>query len=113
MEEKEKIDIKIAMISYNRECLNIFFTGFIDDNQEQIDYINNNNKYIKLNDGTEIYGITSKEEYKYRGRRYDQILIADDKRLSTYIKQRELIKYIKDSVELSYIPYEYKIIEYI
>jgi hypothetical protein len=114
--EDEPRVLEIALLGYTSELSNYGLRQFADNNKEQIkQYIKNPwHHSLYLNDGTKIMAITY--GMRLRGRRFDQLILFDDKRFSIGTKDRnqhELINEIKTyNLAASNVPEEYQILYY-
>lgn len=71
--------LKIAFIGYDERCTRQAFEQFAHDNRDQVVQFLKICGVIRLKDGTRIERFTG---IRPKGRRYDQIIIADDRRMN-------------------------------
>lgn len=71
--------LKIAFLGRNEQLTRVYFRDFAEANREQIRLCDFNQGRVVLNDGTEIYRASTAGHWML-GRRFDQVLIADDRR---------------------------------
>jgi hypothetical protein len=105
--------LKIAFIGYNAELTNTYFRQFAADNAAQVAKYSRVSGRATLNDGTEIFAIPVPNPVALHGRRFDQVIIADDRRLqivwARYAELRALDWYCQGSIipeELRYQIYD-------
>lgn len=71
--------LEIAFLGYNEEQTRQFFKQFAEDNRDQVNGYNFTHGLILLKDGTKIRRVSAAPEW-ITGRRFDQIIVADDLR---------------------------------
>lgn len=76
------MQLNIAFIGYNTAQTYTYFQEFIACNIDQISRYNSTTGFIIFKDGTQIYRVSGHPE-SIKGRRFDQILVAKDRR--TYV----------------------------
>ena len=77
------MELSIAFIGYNAEQTCIALDDFVRVNADQVAFYNRSRGIVKLRDGTTIYKILWFPEF-LEGRRFDQVLVADDRRRHVY-----------------------------
>lgn len=86
--------LALAFVGFNREQTLAHFRQFARDNAEQIWDRNLELGWILLYDGTVIKRITSMEQARRDGVRFDQIILADDRRRMIWKERAELIRFL-------------------
>lgn len=81
------MNLNIAFIGYNTAQTHTYFEEFAAENRDQIFSYNRASGHIVLQDGTQIHRITDNPG-KVMGFRFDQILVAKDRR--TYIGEVQI-----------------------
>lgn len=98
--------LKIAFIAWSTESTNRYLQQFVEDNDDQVAGYNKMLSRVFLKDGTEICGITNLD--RLTGQRFDQVIIADDRRLYSHhnlLYNTDLLYHI---LRRSIIPEEYQ-----
>lgn len=80
--------LKVAFMAYNAWATNVYFRQLLKDNAEQIATCNSAIGWAVLKDGTEIKRIYPGAEM--HGLHFDQVIIADDRRLNITQRRAEL-----------------------
>lgn len=97
----------IAFVGYNERLTRLFFEEFAWDNREQIasaDFIRGR---VRLFDGTQIIRIDASRIGR-DGHRYDQIIVADDRRRAVYVNRNAEIMWLIHQCACSSIPVEFR-----
>lgn len=105
--DRIRLPLVIAFIGYNERLTRQFFEEFAWDNREQIasaDYIRGR---VKLHDGTQIVRIDAGKAGR-DGYRFDQIIVADDRRRNAYSNRRLEIMCLEHQCACSLVPKEFR-----
>ena len=97
----------IAFIGYNERLTRVFFEEFTWDNRDQIasaDYVRGR---VKLHDGTYIVRIDAGKAGR-DGYRFDQIIVADDRRRNAYVNRRCELMWLEHQCACSLVPEEFR-----
>ena len=73
--------LKIAFIGFNHQQTRANFTQFVRDNRDQFWDYDFARGWARMKDGTEITRILPGDPAAVCGRRFDQVIIADDRRM--------------------------------
>ena len=102
---------KIAFIGYNETQTRLYFDDFVKQNIEQVQVLDLKNGILTLKDGTIITTVKPVPEF-YRGRKFDQVIVADDHRgLVTQRRFPELWE-LERCMESSVVPHLFRWILY-
>ena len=103
--------LQIGFIAHNKAILHYAMWDFSLANKEDILIYDEFRNYIKLKDGTEIYGIS--DDYALRGKNLDQIIIYKNVDYIIGNGAIELLHDVINQVErLSCVPEEYMFMLY-
>lgn len=72
--------LKIGFIGYNSRLTQDGLMQFAENNKEDVEICNYRQSYIRLKDGTEIFGLYENRKESLRCQRYDQLILFDDER---------------------------------
>lgn len=72
--------LEIAFIGYNEAQTNTYFVDFAAVNADQVRRFDRRGGVIILKDGTRITKVTPAPGF-LKGRRFDQVILADDRRM--------------------------------
>lgn len=89
------VDMKplvLAFVGFNREQTMAHFRQFALDNAEQICAQDLHNGSIRLHDGTIILRVDYEEQVRVYGVLFDQIILADDRRMLIWKERRHLLR---------------------
>lgn len=104
--------LEIAFMGRDLRITNLFLRRFVEDNAEQV--ARHRNGRVILKDGTIIEAISpAMARTHFDGRRYDQLILADDARGMIEIdaiREVEIIKWA--AMRYSCVPEEYQILRY-
>lgn len=103
--------LKIAFIGYSQRLTRQHFEEFAWDNREQIrraDYIKGR---IELRDGTIIIRMDA-HKVRRDGYRFDQIIVADDRRGYVYSARYDDIRWLVCTCSCSIVPQEFRMLFY-
>lgn len=98
--------LKIAFIGYDHRQTRICLRQFAEDNAEQVLRFDDQVGRLFLLDGTVVEAIPSAQE-RLLGRCYDQVVIADDRRMLTLAKRTEALACLLHTCERSNVPEEF------
>jgi hypothetical protein len=85
-----KMAYKIAFIGYNEEQTNRYLEDLAVVNADQVHRFDRRQGCVTLKDGTTITAVKPVPEFLI-GRRFDQVIVADDRRLAaTYRRAPEM-----------------------
>lgn len=104
--------LEIAFMGRDLRITTLFLRQFVEDNEEQVAH--HRNGRVILKDGTIIEAISpAMVRTRFDGRRYDQLILADDARGMIEIDAIREIEIIKwDAMLCSCVPEEYQILRY-
>lgn len=104
--------LEIAFMGHDLRITTLFLRQFVEDNEEQVAH--HRNGRVILKDGTIIEAISpAMVRTRLDGRRYDQLILADDARGMIEIDAIREIEIIKWHAMLcSCVPEEYQILRY-
>lgn len=106
---ESKPKLRLAFVGYNTEQTRRYFRLFAQDNAEQIHSADLDRGRIRLYDGTEIRMVTHTEQVRRDGVRFDQIILADDRRRAILRAQAQLLEFIDIyGCRYSEIPQEFR-----
>lgn len=103
--------LRIGFIGYNSRLTQDGLRQFVENNKEDIEIFSYEKSFIRLKDGTEIFGLY---ENSQKGCHMHQMILFDDDRWLIKSERTEFIHFIKDCFINYYscVPEEYKILEY-
>ncbi len=105
-------DIKplvLAFVGFNREQTLAHFRQFALDNAEQIWAQDLHNGRIRLHDGTIILRVDCEEQVRMYGLQFDQIILADDRRMMIWKERRHLLRLLSLAADMrSEVPREFR-----
>lgn len=99
--------LKIAFLGYNAPLTDRYLDQLARDNAEQVDRYLRFARRLYLRDGTEIIGIVSPRQAD--GLRFDQIILADDRRMEITRNQAATIGRLLDCCTGSIIPSDFRV----
>lgn len=104
--------LEIAFMGRDLRITNLFLRQFVEDNEDQVAH--HRNERVILKDGTIIEAIyPAMVRTRIDGRRYDQLILADDARGMIEIDAIREIEIIKwTAMCCSCVPEEYQILRY-
>jgi hypothetical protein len=98
---------KIAFISYNERQTREYFSALAKANAEQVLHYDPRRGRIFLRDRTEIVRVSPTPEF-LQGRRFDQVIVADDRRLNVVgLRLGELVA-LSRCMDHSVVPLEFR-----
>jgi hypothetical protein len=100
--------LKIAFIGYDAKQTSRYFEQFAVDNVEQVRRFDRQRGYITLKDGTEIKSMAYIDTRAMDGRRFDQVIIADDRRLEILRRRCAELRVLDSCCSCSDVPAEYR-----
>lgn len=104
--------LRLAFIGHSNNLTRIYLRQFVFDNREQVEQYDELRGLVYLRDGTQIKAIFRPVRF-LDGLRFDQVIVADDRRLellhSDSFEMRVLRHYVRYSGN---VPEEYKFIVY-
>lgn len=108
------VPLKLGFIGYNSRLTQDELIKFAENNKEDITICNYRQSYIRLKDGTEIFGLYENGVGDLRSRRLDQLILFDDERWIIKFKRYEFINRIIEKCLNGYscVPEEFQILEY-
>ena len=101
--------LKIAFIGFNTEQTHAALLQLAVDNADQVKRYDRLRGRIVLTDGTEIMAVHPGDPVALHGRRFDQIIIADDWRLMIMEHLRAELRALDWCCQHSSIPEEYRL----
>lgn len=107
------VPLKLGFIGYNSQLTQNGLMQFAENNEEDIEMCNYRQNYIRLKDGTEIFGLYENGVGNLRSRRLDQLILFDDNRWEIKWKRFEFIKRIIERCINGYscVPEDFQILE--
>lgn len=103
--------VKIAFIGYNNRLTANMLRQFVLDNEKQVIHFDPARGQVRLRDGTTIQAVTSPIFYR-DGVRYDQVLLADDRRMRILYERRDELAWLRNVTAHSEIPEEFRFLVY-
>ncbi len=108
------VPLKIGFIGYNSRITEDGLMQFAENDKEDVEIVNYKQSYIRLKDGTEIFGLYENSIGDLRSRRLDQLILFDDKRWEIKWKR---YNFIQRTIErcmswYSCVPEKFQILEY-
>lgn len=101
--------LKIAFIGFNAKHTHHALVQLAVDNADQVKSTDWRRGRIVLFDGTEIVAVPAADPVWLHGRRFDQIIIADDWRLMIMKHLREELRALGWCCQHSIVPEEYRL----
>lgn len=98
--------LKIAFLAWNHMATTRYFQQLLADNAEQVDRYDRRCGRAWLKDGTVITAIPI--GHHPAGYHFDQVIIADDRRLNTLGQRRAELREMDRSCQGSNIPEEFR-----
>lgn len=113
-EIEQIVPLKLGFIGYNLRLTQDGLIKFAENNKEDIAICNHRQNYIRLKDGTEIFGLYENGVGDLKSRRLDQLILFDDNRWEIKWKRFEFIQRIIERYINVYscVPEEFQILEY-
>ena len=104
--------LTIGLIGYNKNTTHKGMVEILKNNINDIKYVSRDCLYISLKDETQIIPIFENGNM-HRGRKFDQLILFDDKRweIKTH-KMEQIDLFVSYYMNYSCVPDEYKIIEF-
>lgn len=106
------VDMKpliLAFVGFNEEQTRAHFRQFAEDNAEQVHAANLEQGWIRLYDGTVILRVSAEEKVRLWGVRFDQIILADDRRMMIWKERRHLLRLLNlAAARRSNVPQEFR-----
>lgn len=99
--------LKIAFLGYNERQTQQCFKQFAEDNSDQVQGANWAQGYVVLKDGTEILRVHADPAW-VKGRRFDQIIVADDLRGNVMVERFYTLSELSRSCRGSIVPLEFR-----
>ena len=99
--------LHIAFIGYNALLTVDYFRQFALDNFEAVRYFDSRRGRITLYDGTTIQAISRPMAFR-DGVRFDQVILADDRRMRILYTRWEEIAWLRHVTSYSEIPEEFR-----
>ncbi len=108
------VPLKIGLIGYNSKLTQEGLRQLVENNEEGVEIFKYRQSYIRLKDGTEIFGLYENRVDGLRGHRLDQLILFDDESWMIKWKRRNFIKQIIEKCVNWYscVPEEFQILEY-
>jgi len=100
--------LTLAFVGFNARQTREYFQQFVQDNWEQIYVYDPQVGWARFFDGTVVKCIPSTEQVKRDGLRYDQIILADDRRMMIWKERSELLCFLNDCCRYSQIPHDFR-----
>lgn len=98
---------KIAFIGYNEELTRICLQDLAIVNAEQVSRFDRRQGCITLKDGTTITAVRPVPEFLY-GRYFDQVIVADDRRLTILDRRHPEIVALDRCMAYSIVPEHFR-----
>lgn len=113
-EIEKVIPLKIGFIGYNSQLTQDGLIQFAENNKEAVEIFEYRQNYIRLKDGTEIFGLYENRGENFRSRILDQLILFDDERWMIKWKRQDFINriIIRCLDWYSCVPEEFQILEY-
>lgn len=99
--------LKIVFLSWNPRLTDQYLEQMANDNAEQVARFNRRHGRLALTDGTEI--ISASSISNLQGYRFDQVIVADDRRMEILAHHNILITQLLARCMNSHIPLEYQL----
>ena len=97
----------IAFIGYNEEQTRRYLEDLARVNAEQVQRFDKRNGVVTLKDGTTITAVKADTEF-LNGRRFDQVIVADDRRLDVVERRFPEILALGRCMSNSVVPVDYR-----
>lgn len=97
--------LKIAFLAYDVRCAGTALSQLVEDNADQVAGYNRTHGRVFLRDGAEII---SANGINLHGRRFDQVIIADDRRLQVMGQRHAELRELDRCCQGSTIPEEFR-----
>lgn len=97
--------LNIAFLGWDAAQTDRYLSQMAEDNADQVDRYDRRQGRLKLTDGTEI--INAYRIGKIHGRKYDQVILADDRRMEIMEHHRKDIAELLARCQSSIIPEEF------
>lgn len=107
MKGQEKIKLNIAFIGYDERLTRIYFEDLAVVNADQVLRFDRRKGQILLRDGTQIT-LVSPDPCFLQSRQFDQVIVADDRRLEIFFKRRPELKELARRMDRSPVPEEFR-----
>lgn len=113
-EIEQIVQLKIGFIGYNTQLTQDGLRKFAKNNKEDLEIFNYRQSYIRLKDGTEIFGLYENSIGELRCQRLDQLILFDDNRWEIKWKRYDFIKNIMERCLSCYscVPDDFQVLEY-
>ena len=113
-EIEQILPLKIRFIGYNSQLTQDGLRQFVENNKEDVEIFEYRQSYIRLKDGTEIFGLYENKIDNLRSRRLNQLILFDDERWNITAHRYDFIKTIIERCMNWYscVPEEYQILKY-
>ena len=98
----------IAFLGYNARQTAQYLAQLAEDNAEQVAWYNRRHGRLALTDGTEIISVYSIGLGGFDGRRFDQVILADDRRMEIKKIHRRTIAALLYCCSCSIVPEEFR-----
>lgn len=99
--------LRIAFLAWDTRAADRYLEQLVADNADQVKrYIMRHT--VILWDGTEISRISVSDPVALRGRRFDQVIIADDRRLQVLLHRQPILRALADCCRASFVPEEFR-----
>lgn len=99
--------LKLAFLGYDARDTSTYLRQFVEDNADQVAGFNRTFHRVFLKDQTEIIGIINLDNMQ--GNRFDQVIIADDRRHAALEKYLYLSDFLYRTLAQSEIPEEWRV----
>ncbi len=99
--------LKIAFLAWDLQAADRYLAQLVADNEDQVKrYVLRDT--VLLKDGTAITRISPSDPLALHGRRFDQVIIADDRRLQIMQRHRAILRALDWCCRGSIVPEEYR-----
>ena len=99
--------LRIAFLAWDLKAADRYMEQLVADNADQVKrYILRHT--VILTDGTEICRVCTSDPVTLHGRRYDQVIIADDRRMEIMQRHRATLRALDWCCSGSIVPEEYR-----
>ncbi len=103
--------LNIAFIGYDERQTRIYFEELAVVNADQVARFDRRRGQILLRDGTQITLVSSAPDF-LPGRRFDQVIVADDRRRLVFIKRWPEFAELERCMDQSPVPEEFRLLLY-
>lgn len=103
--------LRLAFVGWGPSHTRLSFHQFFLDNKEQVEQFDTVQNRIVLRDSTVIKAFLTPPRF-FDGLRYDQVIVADDRRLHLLHGNSEMIRIFRELLRFSAVPDDYKFIVY-